>query len=144
MVNNQHRRRGAGHGVVQRLFARLDALGLRESSTMVGFSGGPDSTALAIGVSEARRSRRLRPWLAHVEHRVRPDWARDALVVLTTAEQLDLPISVRAIPNGAIAAHSGVGPEEAMRRERYLLLSGMVAQTGSSAVLTAHHADDQA
>lgn len=111
---------------------------------LAGFSGGSDSTALAIGMAEARRSRRLRPWLAYVEHRVRPESTEDVSVVLTTAERLRLPISIRSIPDGTIASHMGVGPEEAMRRERYLLLASTADETGSSAVLTAHHADDQA
>lgn len=135
--------RGIGHGVVQRLFSRLDDLGLRGAAALVAFSGGGDSTALAVGVAEARRAGRARPWLAHVEHRVRSG-ADDVPVVLATAERLHLPLSVRAVPRHAIDCHRGCGVEEAMRRERYLLLSTVASETGCETVMTAHHADDQA
>jgi len=144
MVNNETRRGGAGHGVVQRLSARLHDLGLVDSKPLVGLSGGADSTALAIGMSEALRGSRLRPRLAHIEHRVRPGAGQDVITVLSTAQRLALPLSIRAIPDGVIASHVGTGPEEAMRRERFLLLARLAAETACTAVLTAHHADDQA
>ena len=136
--------RGVGHGVVQRHFARLDQLGVSGSSILVGFSGGADSTALAVVTAEARRAARLRPWLAHAQHGMRADASADVPVLLATAERLRLPISIRAIPGGAIREHAGCGPEEAMRRQRYLLLATMASESDFDAVLTGHHADDQA
>lgn len=130
--------------MVQRLLARLDDLGLLGSSPLVGLSGGADSTALAIGMGELARSGRLRPRLAHIEHRVRGGSGHDVTIVLGTAERLALPLSVRAIPEGAIASHAGSGPEEAMRRERYRLFAHVASETSCAAVVTAHHAEDQA
>ena len=130
--------------MVQRFLARVDDLGLSGFPSLVGFSGGADSTALAIGVAEARRAGRLGVRLAHIEHRVRPDAGQDVTTVLSTAQRLGLPLSIRAIPDGAIAAHRGTGTEEAMRRERYLLLARVAEETACTSVLTAHHADDQA
>ena len=95
MVNNARRRRGAGHGTVQRLLARLDDLGLIGSSPLVALSGGADSTALAIGMGELTRSGRLRPRLAHIDHRVRRGSGHDVTIVLGTAERLALPLSIR-------------------------------------------------
>jgi tRNA(Ile)-lysidine synthase len=144
MVTTRRTTRGAGHGVVQRLSARLAELGLRGSSILIAFSGGRDSTALAVALAEAGRAGSIRARLAHVQHGVRANASNDVPIVLATAEFLRLPISIRAIPLGAIDAHAGCGIEEAMRRERYFLLASMADECDSSAVLTGHHADDQA
>jgi tRNA(Ile)-lysidine synthase len=55
-----------------------------------------------------------------------------------------VPVTVRYLEPAKIAAHAGVGLEEAMRRERYRALAGIANETGADALALAHHQTDQA
>ncbi|HEV2527954.1 MAG TPA: tRNA lysidine(34) synthetase TilS [Thermomicrobiales bacterium] len=109
----------------------------------VGLSGGPDSLALLVALSA------LAPVLGrpiealHVDHGIRIGSEQEAARAVAQATDLAVPIRAVRVPAGAIDAHSGVGPEEAARRERYRLAAEHCRGTGGP-FLTAHHADDQA
>jgi tRNA(Ile)-lysidine synthase len=132
-------KRGASSGVVQRFLAFLDQHDLVGNAVGIGFSGGADSTALAICASEAHRAGRLRPVLIHVDHGVRPDSRRDRLVVEQTAVALELELMTAEI--------QGLGPESTeanMRESRYLAIADRLARIEATMVMTGHHARDQA
>lgn len=133
-------------GLEQRLLARCRAAGLGpKDRVVVGFSGGGDSLALAAALGRLKdRGIGPEPRLVHVDHRLRPGSAAEAEASGRLAGALGLAMELRALAEGALARHSGVGLEEAARRERYRALSDAARLTGARAVALAHHRDDQA
>jgi tRNA(Ile)-lysidine synthase len=109
------------------------------SHVVVACSGGPDSSALAYLVAEARDDLHL--LLAYVDHGLRPSAERDAdrRVVDTLADWL-----------GADACHLDVdvagdgGPEAAARAARHGALEALARDRSARAILLGHTADDQA
>jgi tRNA(Ile)-lysidine synthase len=102
---------------------------------LVALSGGLDSVVLLHLVRHAFPD--LDISAAHFDHAMRPDSARDALwtrglctawgVTLHTARAQDAPRS-----------------EAGARDMRYAFLHAVATRIGADAILTAHHADDQA
>lgn len=114
---------------------------LRDGATVVlAVSGGPDSTALAFLVDEARAD--LDVHLAHVRHGLRRpgDDALEAALVARQATWLGRPLHVLTVE----VHRGGAGIEAAARDARYAALRSLAAEVGAVAILTAHHADDQA
>lgn len=107
------------------------------AGVVLAVSGGPDSTALAHLVTEARPD--LRAAVGHVRHRLRPD-RDDARVAATHAAALGLRYHEREV-----AVHlAGEGPEAAARRARYEALTRIARSEGASCILLGHTADDRA
>jgi tRNA(Ile)-lysidine synthase len=112
----------------------------RGSHGLVGVSGGPDSTALALALGELRSSRGLGITLAHVDHGVRGTAGeRDAAHVRMLAGQTE---------SGYLERHIDIEPgpnlEARARRARYRALREMASQAGASWIGLAHTKDDQA
>jgi tRNA(Ile)-lysidine synthase len=107
------------------------------AAVVVACSGGPDSTALAYLVAEARPDLAL--VLGHVRHGLRDD-AADLAVVEQHAAWLGCGLEVRqvAIPAG------NEGPEGDARTARYAALRAIAASTRARALVLGHTADDQA
>jgi tRNA(Ile)-lysidine synthase len=125
-------------GLVTAVHAALDVAGLGEgAAAVVALSGGPDSTALAYLVAEARPDLALT--LAHVRHGLRDD-AADLEVVRQHASWLGLPLEVREVE----VVVRGRGIEDAAREARYTALREVAATCGAAAILLGHTADDQA
>ena len=116
-----------------------------EAKAVVGFSGGPDSTALLAALVEAG----ARDVTAlHVDHGLRPEAERRAELetVRRLAARLKVPLIVARVRPGAIgeeARRSGEGIEAAARRYRYAALRGTASRTGAEAIYLAHTRDDQ-
>ena len=108
---------------------------------VIGFSGGNDSTALAlilIGLGPLIESGIE---LLHVDHRMRPGSGDDATAALQLANEFGSSASVITAVEPPEVSHPGVGPEEAARRVRFASLAKFA---GSGGVVTlAHHARDQ-
>lgn len=109
----------------------------RDATVLVAISGGPDSTALAYLVAEARSDLRL--VLGHVRHGLRDDTA-DLAVVERHATWLGLPLEVRAV----MVRPAGHGLAAAARDARYAALRAIAAEVGAAAIAVGHTADDQA
>jgi tRNA(Ile)-lysidine synthase len=110
-------------------------------SLLIAVSGGPDSTALVLMAAEwARRRGRTRIEAATVDHGLRPESADEAKAVATLCARLKV--------NHRILQWKGVKPasrlQERAREARYRLLIDHAKAIGADALLTAHHADDQA
>lgn len=108
-----------------------------EATVVVGLSGGPDSTALAFLVAEARPD--LTVELAHVRHGLRDDRA-DVAAATTTANFLGLELHVVDV---VVEAH-GDSLEGAARQARLSALRQVASRTRAKAILLGHSADDQA
>ena len=123
---------------VTRFAADLAALGTVEGGIGLAVSGGPDSLALLI-LAHAALGDRARA--ATVDHRLRPEAAAEAAKVAALCATL-------GIPHDTLVAEWDEPPtanlQARARDKRYALLGQWAADHGLGAILTAHHADDQA
>ena len=136
---------GAAVGLEQRLLARFrDARIPGDAPLIVAFSGGPDSLALAAGLTHVRAVTGLPLLLVHVDHRLRDTSGADAEAAIALGRQIGIDIVVSRVPVPPREAHPGAGLEEAARRERYRILRDEAHRVGAHFVVTGHHREDQA
>lgn len=111
-----------------------------DATLVVACSGGPDSSALAHLVSDARPDLRL--VLVHVAHGLRPRAAdlADREIVATHASWLGAELVVRDVE---VVSH-GSGVEAAARDVRYRALRAVARERDAAAIAVGHSADDQA
>jgi tRNA(Ile)-lysidine synthase len=107
------------------------------SGVVLALSGGPDSTALAYLVTEARPD--LAVTLCHVRHGLRDD-AEDLAVVERHAGYLGVPLEVVEVE----VTPAGRGTEAAARDARYAALRDVRDRVGARGLVVGHSADDQA
>lgn len=109
---------------------------------LIAVSGGPDSMAL-MGLCAAWSAARggvPRVSVASVDHGFRPEARGEAEFVCDEAAKLGLD-SIVLTRSGAVPDS---GLQEAAREARYDLLYAHARAIGAQALVTAHHADDQA
>ncbi len=105
----------------------------------VAVSGGPDSMALALLVQGWAAPRGIGITALTVDHGLRPGSAAEARAVAGWMAARGIPHHIlewRGKPRGAIQAQA--------RRARYGLLENWCAARGVTALLLAHHLEDQA
>ena len=122
----------------ERFKRELDALVPPQAAIGIAVSGGPDSLALLILAAEARP---LQVEAATVDHALRPESRAEAEMVAQLCERLGVPHTILTAtwdekPKTAI--------QERARAMRYRLLGQWGRERGLTAILTAHHLDDQA
>ena len=138
-------RRQTPDGFEQRLLARARNIELASRDRIVvGFSGGRDSLALAAALRWVQSSLGIELALIHIDHRLRASSTEEATRAASLAKSLGLEFQAIVVAPPPTAVHSGVGVEEAARRERYRSLFAAARQSGARAVATAHHRGDQA
>jgi len=113
---------------------------------LVGASGGTDSSALLLLLSDLRDRSGWAPIAAHVDHgiveaSVRAQFRAKAAEAASLA---DAPLELAAVDADAEARAHGGGIEAAARRLRYRALWEIACRVGANAVATAHTRDDQA
>ncbi|HEY5206469.1 MAG TPA: tRNA lysidine(34) synthetase TilS [Roseiarcus sp.] len=113
----------------------------RAKALLIAVSGGPDSTALLLMAAEwAKRRGKTRVDAATVDHGLRPESAEEAEAVAALCARLGV--------GHRILRWKGVKPtsrlQERARDARYRLLVDHAKAIGADALMTAHHADDQA
>jgi tRNA(Ile)-lysidine synthase len=124
--------------------ADIDALFapfVRARALLIAVSGGPDSTALLVMAAEwAKRRGKTRIEAATVDHGLRLESAEEAKSVATLCARLGV--------GHRVLQWKGVKPtsrlQERAREARYRLLVDHAKAIGADALMTAHHADDQA
>lgn len=123
---------------VNRFRRDLDALSNSTSRVGIAVSGGPDSLALLYLAASAR------PGLieaATVDHDLRPESRGEAEMVAKVCQQL-------GVAHEILSVEWDVKPETALqeqaRARRYALLGDWARARNLSALVTAHHLDDQA
>ena len=124
--------------------ARLEECGLRGGSLVAAVSGGPDSTALLLTLTELQRALGLRLHVAHLDHGLRADSAADASFVRELAGQLGHPCTVERADVATYRRERRLSPEAAAREVRYAFLARVAREAGADAVAIAHTRDDQA
>lgn len=132
-------------GLLQQVATFVEQQGLWQpgASLLVAVSGGPDSLALLHLLSRFQRRQRLRVHVAHFDHGLRPDSGDDADFVGDIAATWKLPYT-RAVADVRALAPIYGGIEAAARAARYGFLRDAALRLGVDAVVTGHHADDQA
>ena len=123
---------------VQRFAADLTALGPTGGSIGLAVSGGPDSLALLL-LAHAALGNRCR--VATVDHRLRPEAAAEATHVARICADLGVPHDILTVE---WAAPPTANLQARAREERYALLGRWALANRLDALLTGHHADDQA
>ncbi|HEY0029015.1 MAG TPA: tRNA lysidine(34) synthetase TilS [Allosphingosinicella sp.] len=121
---------------VARLRGNLAALGPVRLPLGIGFSGGPDSLALLL-LAQAAFPGEVRA--ATVDHGLRQAAAAEAEHAKGVCAQLGIPHTTLRVDVAA-----GASVQAQARDARYQALAGWMAGAGITALLTAHHLDDQA
>ena len=112
---------------------------------LVGLSGGSDSVALALVLRELSEHGGFSvAGLAHVNHQLRPEAARDEQFCRELAVRLDLPIHVESVDVGSYAASQRLSIEDAARHLRYESLRRSAVEIHADRVAVGHTRDDQA
>lgn len=99
---------------------------------VVAVSGGVDSVVLLHMLSEVKDHDII---VAHFDHGIREDSAKDAVFVESLANQYGLPFETKRVELGSGAS------EEKARQARYEFLRSL-AKKYNARIVTAHHADD--
>ncbi|PWT92449.1 MAG: tRNA lysidine(34) synthetase TilS [Blastocatellia bacterium] len=118
----------------------------RDETIVVAVSGGADSTALLLAITEliAASKLSLSVVVAHLDHGLRSSSRNDAKWVSTLALQLGYTPVISHIKVSHIARNESDNLEQAARKKRYEFLANTAKRTGARFVLTGHTMDDQA
>lgn len=138
------RKRSIRPGFEQRLLTNLRACAVEQRRVAVGFSGGPDSLALAAATAAVAPALELEILLVHIDHGLRAESIHDMERCRQLALDLGLPIECVALPPGLSRRAEGLGIEEQGRRERYAAIARVASHWGAETILTGHQANDQA
>jgi tRNA(Ile)-lysidine synthase len=114
----------------------------------VAVSGGADSVALLLGLSEANRAKESLGVVlsaVHVHHGLRGAEAdADETFVRDLCERLEVPLRVERVDVTSRQAAEREGLEEAARELRYHIFWELMSSGNADVVATAHTLDDQA
>ena len=105
------------------------------SRVVLALSGGLDSMFLFQVLLTYQKELGIELFLAHVNHKQRPESDKEENELRKLAEQAGVPIYV--------ACFTGDFSEANARQFRYEFFREVMEKTSSTALVTAHHADDQ-
>lgn len=127
--------------------ALLDALGHGGGRELiVALSGGPDSSALLLALSESRPRTGWSPRAVHVDHMISGEAQRAAFreTAAQAAQLAGAAIEVRRADAPRRERERGIGIEAAAREVRYEALAAAAREIGVDTIAAAHTRDDQA
>ena len=124
--------------LIERFRSDLDALIDPRARVGIAVSGGPDSMALLLLAAAVRPGQ---VEASTIDHALRPESQAEAEMVAALCAKLNVPHAILTVewnetPSTAI--------QERAREARYRLLGAWAKRQKLAAILTAHHADDQA
>jgi len=104
---------------------------------LVAVSGGTDSLALLHSLNNLQSQLGCHLHVAHLNHGLRSNAAKDTTYVCQQAQSLDLPVTIRevSLPNSS---------EASARQARYQFFEQVSNQIGASKIALGHHLGDQA
>lgn len=110
-------------------------------TVLVAVSGGPDSVCLLYSLHHLRRLFRIKLAVFHLDHRLRPDSAKDAEYVRRLCERLKVPFHLRV---AALRPGKGVSVEAWARAMRIHYAAEVRREIGAERIAEGHTLDDQA
>jgi len=109
---------------------------------VAGVSGGPDSLALLFLLDQLKKELGFGLIVAHLDHALRKESARDADFVGDVAAKLGLPFFSGRLKAGKLSAAGSL--EEAARNARLEFLFKTAKENRANKIALGHHFDDQA
>ena len=116
----------------------------RGQRLLCAVSGGLDSMCLLHFVSRWAGENGRQVTVAHFNHQLRESASADEAFVRSWCAEQGIPCVSGSGDVRAAAAQEGLSVEEAARNLRYAFLRKTAEQLNCKAILTAHHADDNA
>lgn len=114
----------------------------RGESLIVSVSGGPDSTALLLFLTELAKVMKLNLHVWHLNHLIRPEAGKESEHVRRLAENLGLNCTVEARDVKNYAKENKLIIQESGRQIRYGLLEKLRCCLGFDKIAVGHNADD--
>lgn len=109
---------------------------LGQSSILLAYSGGLDSTVLLDILIKIRNSHQLNISLVYYDHGVRQDTDADRQLIRDYAKQYKLEYYI------GLNSITGYQSEDNLRKKRYCFLNKIAKHNGSDFIALAHHLDD--
>jgi tRNA(Ile)-lysidine synthase len=114
----------------------------KNDRVVVGVSGGPDSVALLYILAGLKKELGLKLHVAHLDHSLRPDSAKDAAFVKNLARKLGLPLTKAKIQRRKLTGRGS--PEENARNARFDFFFRIARGIKADKIALGHNLDDQA
>ncbi len=130
-------------GVERFIFKELK-VDLTEKRLVLGVSGGPDSTALLIIFFLLRHRLNVELLVAHLNHGIREESAKETNFVVSLCKGLNIPIFVGKSNAVIFSKKKKVGLEEGARILRYKFFQGILRKKGYDFILLGHQLNDLA
>lgn len=116
----------------------------KDSSVLLAFSGGADSSALLHLLAKDSKERGFSLSVAHFHHGIRGDEAdRDADFCKKAAEEYAVPFYFESADIPTLAKANGSSIEAEARERRYAFFEKIMKENDIFILVTAHHAEDQ-
>jgi tRNA(Ile)-lysidine synthase len=149
-MDGQQRRKDPGELLAEACRSCLRSRGIGEGGfVLVGFSGGPDSSALAHALSRLSPEMGFTLELGYVDHGLRPraELDREIELVREFSRRIGRPLHVSRLDEGRVKAlqdRTKCGVEAAARELRRAALAALVPAGPGAAIALGHTRDDQA
>lgn len=115
----------------------------QDEKVVVGLSGGPDSTALAVSLAQIAPSLGVQLIIAHFNHGLRGSEANeDERFVRKLAKKMNLPFLSRKMDKTKF--NKGLSPEDFYRRQRYQFFDEVAKTNRAGKIALGHNLQDQA
>lgn len=110
---------------------------------LIGFSGGPDSTALLFALHQLRDILKVKLIALHINHQIRGKSAlKDECFCIEFCKKLKIPIVIKRVSVKEYALQNKLSIEEAARTLRYQKLLEIAKQRKCDKIALGHHAND--
>ncbi|MGM0507548.1 MAG: tRNA lysidine(34) synthetase TilS [Fusobacteriota bacterium] len=110
---------------------------------ILGISGGPDSVALFHLLRSIKDIRKIKLYLAHINHQLRGENAKkDEDFVRDLGKKFSIPVYVKSEDINEYSKINKIGLEEAGREVRYSFFEDIRKEVDANKVALAHNSDD--
>ncbi len=138
-----------GKTIKIKVFNFLRKYGISDKSKiLIGYSGGPDSSALLWILNDIQKSLGFSLHAVYINHGIRSEkeMSCEYIQIKKTVSELNLPLHIRDIAQGEIASESkvtGRSIEDIAREYRYRLIEEIKKGIDASHIAMGHTLDDQ-